>query len=44
MEQIAIEKFIAKVFIENINPILGSIGLDYVKGPFIDMIHMLIKK
>lgn len=38
------ECFIAKVFLENINPILSGKGLDHVNGSFMHMVHLLIKK
>jgi len=38
------EKFFAKVFHDNINPILIKRGHDYIKGPFMDMVYMLIEK
>lgn len=38
------EKFVAKLFLEDINPLLRMCGLDYVRGPFMDMVHMLVEK
>jgi len=44
MEQTMNDKFAAKVFLDNINHLLITCGLDYVRGPFIDMVHILIEK
>jgi len=38
------EYFIAKVFLDNINHILGEKGLDHVNGSFMNMVHILIEK
>lgn len=42
IENIMDHKFIAKVFLHNINPINGTCNLHYIRGPFMDMVHMLI--
>lgn len=44
MEQIMDEKFVTKVFLDNIHPIHDACDHDYVMIPFMDMVHMLIKK
>lgn len=38
------EKFISKVFLDNINPTLVAYDLDYVRCLLMDMVHMVIKK
>lgn len=38
------EQSIVNVFLDNINPIIGERDLDYVRGPFMDMIYILIEK
>ena len=38
------KNLIRKVILDNINPILGICDLDYVRGPFMDMVHLIIEK
>lgn len=44
MEQNMDEKFFSKVFLDNINHILRDYDIDYVRGPFIYVVNMLIEK